>query len=78
MLEDYMATQTNTQELSRCNTEKTQHSINNKCKTRGVVLAVHNCGIVLSFREIYGAESLTQVCFFYLDTLSNYKGNING
>ena len=51
-----MKSKCTTQDLSSCNTEKTQQSNNNKCKTRGVVLGVYNCGIVLSIRELYGSE----------------------
>lgn len=53
-----------------CNTEKaTVTPCEIKCRTRGIVLIVSNCGIIIAFREIYGAESLAQVAFFYLETL---------
>jgi len=74
LYESFMKSKCTTQDLSSCNTEKTQQSNNNKCKTRGVVLGVYNCGIILSFRELYGSESLTQVCLFYLETLAACVG----
>ena len=57
--------------IDDCNTEK----INNfhctiKVKTRGILLACTNCGIVIGAREIYGAESKTQVAMMYLDLVS--------
>ena len=58
-----------------CNTDKEAvYSCTIKCKTRGIILAASNCGIILSFREIYGSESLSQVGLFYLDLLDNFKG----
>lgn len=35
-----------------------------KCRTTGVLLSVYNCGIVSGYREIFAAESLTQVGIF--------------
>ncbi len=56
-----------------CNTRKSSPCLI-KCKTRGILLGVSNCGIVMSFRELFGNESLTQVASFYLDTLELYTG----
>ncbi len=65
----------NVDSFTSCNTDKTKvFSCENKCKTRGVVVAAFNCGIVLSFREIFGSESLTQIGLMYLDTISAYSG----
>jgi len=46
-----------------------------KCKTRGILLAATNCGIVISFRELFGAESLKQVTQLYLDTFDLFEGH---
>jgi hypothetical protein len=60
---------------STCNTDKTTvTSCEIKCKTRGFILLVSNCGITVAFREIYGAESLPQVASLMLDTLDLFKG----
>ena len=59
----------------QCNTDKTQvTTCEIKCKTRGILLSATNCGIVISFRELFGSESLSQVSLLYLDTLDNYMG----
>jgi len=59
-----------------CNTDKGNvYSCSVKCKTRGVLLAATNCGIVVGFREIYGGEGLRQVGLFYLDVLDNFQSN---
>lgn len=65
-------------ELDTCNTEKSKlTSCDIKCKTRGILIMATNCGIVVSFREMYGAESLTQVALFYLDTLDHWQGKLS-
>jgi len=62
-------------ELS-CNTDKSNiTSCDIKCKSRGLILLVSNCGITVSFREIFGAESLTQVAMLMMDTLDIFQGN---
>jgi hypothetical protein len=38
-----------------------------KCRTTGVLLTVFNCGIICGYREIFSAESLSQVAIFLLD-----------
>ena len=43
---------------------------NNKCRTKGVFLAAYNCGIVCGYREIFTAESLSQVTMFLIDMIS--------
>ncbi len=35
---------------------------------------MNNCGVVVSFREIYGSESLTQVTMLFLDTIDLFNG----
>ena len=46
----------------------------NKTRTKGVLLAVYNCGIIGSYKEIFNDESLLQVSLFLLDFL-NYIPN---
>jgi hypothetical protein len=49
-------------EFISCNTDKVAcTACDSKCKTRGVILIITNCGVILSYREIFGSESLTQV-----------------
>ncbi len=58
-----------------CNTDKTAVSTCDiKCKSRGVILFASNCGVTVSFREIFGAESLPQVAMLLMDTLELYQG----
>lgn len=58
-----------------CNTDKSSiFSCEMKCKTRGIQLACGNCGIILGYRELFGAESCTQVAQMYLDLCVAYKG----
>jgi hypothetical protein len=45
----------------------------NKKSSRGIQLAATNCGIVLGYRDLYGAEILTQVALFFLDIYDNFK-----
>ncbi len=52
-----------------CRVEK-DDLCNNKCRTKGVFLAAYNCGIVCGYREIFTAESLSQVTMFLLDMIS--------
>jgi hypothetical protein len=40
-----------------------------KTRTKGVLLAVFNCGIVGAYKEIFSEESLTQVSMFFLELL---------
>jgi len=61
-----------------CNTvKKFITSCDIKCKTRGILLCATNCGVVVSYRELYGAESHSQVAMLYLDTLDYFKGNFD-
>ncbi len=54
-----------------CNTNKEERfPCANKTKTRGILLATYNCGIIVSYRELFGSESITQVVLFYLDLIS--------
>lgn len=58
-----------------CNTDKTSVTpCEIKCRTRGIVLLVSNCGITISYREIYGSESLTQVAYLIKDTFDLFEG----
>ena len=45
----------------------------NKCRTKGVMLAAYNCGIICAYRELYSSESLSQVSIFLLDIISFSK-----
>lgn len=48
-----------------CNTNKDNvFSCPLKCKTVGVQIASCNCGIIQSWKEMYGSESLAQVALF--------------
>jgi hypothetical protein len=63
------------EDFESCNTLKlTVTSCDIKCKTRGILLSATNCGIVMSFRELYGSESCTQVALLFMDTLDSFKG----
>ena len=63
LYKDYCLTFQRPQGFSECHTDKTvtnygklDLSCINKSKTRGVVLAVFNCGIILGYRELFGAD----------------------
>ena len=61
---------------SGCNTDKTiSHACDVKVKTRSILLALSNCGIILGFRELYGSESITQVANMYLDMVDQFQRN---
>ena len=45
-----------------------------KVKTRGLILAAWNCGLLVAWRDMYGAESLTQIAYMYLDIADSYQG----
>jgi hypothetical protein len=61
--------------LSSCNTDKAKvFSCEHKCKTRGILLAVFNCGILIGYRELFRKESTTQVALLYLDIYDYYIG----
>ena len=51
-------------------------AFNYKVKTRGLILAVNNCGIIAGAREMFGAESLSQMAQLYLDIVDNIEGVI--
>jgi hypothetical protein len=61
-----------------CNKDKVTkfQSCNYKVKTRGLILAVNNCGIIAGAREMFGAESLSQMAQLYLDIVDNIEGVI--
>ena len=61
---------------SGCNTDKTvSHTCDVKVKTRGILLALSNCGIIVGYRELYGSESITQVANMYLDMVDQFQLN---
>ena len=66
--------ETNFKIENSCNTWKAATPCEIICRTRGMVLIVSNCGIFISWKKIYGAESLTQGAFLFLDTLDLLKG----
>ena len=73
MREEYTKRKRNINAAS-CNTDKTaMYACDVKVKSRGILLAVTNCGVILSYREIFGSESITQVSNFYLDTIDNLQ-----
>jgi hypothetical protein len=60
------------------NNDKTiTHTCDVKVKTRGILLALSNCGIILGYRELYGSESVTQVANMYLDIVDLFQRKIN-
>ncbi len=61
--------------VKTCNTDKSKiFSCEMKCKTRGIQLACSDTGIIIGFRELYGAESCTQVAQMYFDLCESYDG----
>ena len=44
-----------------------------KSRTRGVALAALNCGIIVGYRELYNAESLSQIALFSLDLIEHFS-----
>jgi hypothetical protein len=74
---EYIESQT-TNCAQSCNTLKlTVTSCDIKCKTRGILLSATNCGIAMSFRELYGSESCTQVALMFMDTLDSFNASGN-
>jgi hypothetical protein len=74
---DYMQTRISNKKIDEesCNTDKVACSpCEAKCKTRGAFLVITTCGIVVGFRELFGAESLTQAVMLFLDVLELYEG----
>ncbi len=64
--------------IKTCNTDKSKiFACEMKCKTRGVQLACSDSGIVLAFRELYGAESCTQVAQMYVDLCESFIGKMS-
>jgi hypothetical protein len=64
--------------MSNKNTDNILSSCDKKARTRGILIASSNCGIVTGFKEIFGSESLSQVSAFccglidYYDTWPKY------
>ena len=52
-----------------CRVKKDINPCVHKCRTKGVILAVFNCGVIGSYKELFGSESLAQVSRFYLDLI---------
>ena len=44
-----------------------------KVKTRGILIMIINCGVIVGYRELYGSESLTQVANLYLDLVDSIQ-----
>jgi hypothetical protein len=45
-------------------------------KTRGILIIINNCGVIVGYRELYGSESLTQVANLYLDLVDSIQSLI--
>lgn len=74
LLQEYLDNK-NPNAKNSCNVDKTTtFSCDFKVKTCGILLACSNCGIILNYKEFYGAESCKQVGLFYLETSNNFKG----
>ena len=58
-----------TNTMCRVNKEKDETPCLKKTRTKGMLLAVYNCGIIGSYKEIFCSESLSQVSFFLFDIL---------
>ena len=77
LLEKFHNSKKDVDGASRCNTDKTScFACNMKCRTRGIQLALNNCGVIVGYRVLYGSESTTQVALMYLDVCDNYQSNI--
>ena len=73
ILEAYLQRKRDSTHISSCNTDKTNvYACDMKVKTRGIQLALTNCGIIVAYRELYGSESTTQVALVYLDLCDNF------
>ena len=60
-----------------CNTDKTVlHACDVKVKTRGILIFMNNCGVIVGYRELYGSESLTRVANLYLDLVDSIQSLI--
>lgn len=60
-----------------CNVDKTDaFTCELKCRTRGLIIACNCCGIISGFKELFGAESLTQVALMLLEMKSYAAGAI--
>jgi hypothetical protein len=60
-----------------CQVDKTdEHTCDLKAHTRGLLIGFTNCGTIISFKEMYAKESLTQVTRFILATKRNFKGKV--
>ncbi len=53
-----------------CNTIKEKQYAKRKHRTAGICLAAYNCGIIISFSELFGSESLSQVYCFLIKLYS--------
>jgi len=79
ILEEFQQKCEQIRSTTACNTDKTTvYTCDIKVKTCGVLLACTCCGIIVNYKEFYGAESCTQVALFYLETIDNYKGILTG
>ena len=76
LMEEYKARKTELTGASNfCQIDKTNmYSCLFKCKTRGLILAAYPCGILIGCRDMYGAESLSQIAHMYLDICDAHTG----
>lgn len=42
-----------------------------KSRTVGLFLGVYNCGIIISYKEIFGHETLSQAASFFMEIIDN-------
>ena len=76
ILDAYMQKVKSHKAVSACYTHKINTTICDvKIKTRGILLIVSNCGVIVSYREMYGSQSITQVAnlYLYLDRTDIFK-----
>ena len=60
--------------LNQCNIIKISiTSCEVKVKTRGILLMIASCGVIVGYREICGSESITQEANMYLDMVELFK-----
>lgn len=58
-----------------CNTDKiAQYSCDMNVKNCGLLLDCTPCSIILNVKDLYGAESCSQLALFYLETRQNCIG----
>ena len=60
-------------QAKKCEVDKTDaYSADIKCRTRGIIIACYNCGVIAGFKEMLCAESLQQVAALFLEIFDYY------